>query len=179
MGTGRLPAPLGKRFHKAVRPAHHAEIAIPLPLRIQLRVLPVADGFPGANQHRRFPQPGPVNPHAPLQQPHAGVQQHRLHPPGNPRIAQRQIHRQRFVPAVDISRPRRLVNFLPRQSLPHRRPLRTGRRNNIVDAQVAKGFQNGIAAIRPGLPCGNSHNSRPPANRQRAGFCSVQYRLEE
>ena len=163
-GAGGLPAPLGYDVRKAMGAAHHAEAAIPLGLRVQFRVLAVAGGFPGADQHRHFAQAGAVDAHAALEQAHAGVEQHGLHPSGDAGVACGHIHRQGFVPAVDVARPRGFVEALARQRFPHRRPLGAGRGYDVVHPQVAERFQDGLAPVRPLLRSSRHNSGSSPAD---------------
>ena len=123
MGAGGPAAPLGKGVGKPIRPAHHAEIAVPLALGIDLRILAVAGRFARAHQHGHLADHGSVHPHTALQQADAGVQQDRLHPSGDPGVPAGYVHCQSLVPAVDVLRARRLVHLLAGQRLPHRRPF--------------------------------------------------------
>ena len=147
MGASGLAAPLDEGFDKAVRAAHHAEVAVPLPLRVQVRVFAVADSLAGADHHRHLAQVGAVDAHAALEQAHAGVKQDGLHLAGNPGVTQCHIHGQGFVPTVNVGGAVGLVDFLAGQRLPNRRPFRAGGRYDVVDAQVAEGFQDGVAAV--------------------------------
>ena len=123
--AGGPSAPLGEGVGETVGTAHHAQVAVPLPLGVDLRILAIAGRFAGAHQHRHLADHGAVHAHAALQQADAGVQQYRLHPAGDPGVPAGHIDGQGLVPAVDVLRPGRFVNLLAGQRFPYRRPLRT------------------------------------------------------
>ena len=148
--AGGLSAPLGKGVGEPVRPTHHAEVAVPLPLGVDLRVLAVAGRLARAHQHGHLADHGAVHAHAALQQADAGVQQDRLHAARHPGVPAGHVHRQGLVPAVDVLRPRRLVDLLAGQGLPHRRPFRTGGRDYVINAKIAECFENTFAAVLRG-----------------------------
>ena len=85
--------------------------------------------------------------HTALQQTYPRVEQDGLQLAGHPGIAQCHIHRQGLVPAVDVGGAGRFVDFLSGQRLPNRRPLGAGRGDDVVNTQVAEGFQDGVSAV--------------------------------
>ena len=170
--AGHPAAPLGERLHQAVGAADDAQVSQPLRAGVHLRHLAVGGRLAGTDQHRHLALVGAVNAHRPLHHPDAGVEQDGLHPAGHAGVAGGHRHRQRLMPAVDVGRPRLLVHLLPGQSLPHRRPLGTGRGDDVVYVQVSQRFEDGVAAVQP-RAFGHCHTHRvlysPSPLRERVG----------
>ena len=146
--AGDAAAPLGEGFHQTVGPADNAQVAEPLGARVELRRFAIGGRLAGADKHRNFALVGPVNAHRALQHSNTGVEQHRLHPPGHTGVARCHRNGEGFVPAVDVCGAGPLFQLLSGQSLPYRRPLGAGRRDDVVNVQVSQGFENGIAAVQ-------------------------------
>src|SRR6266851_1094119 len=86
-------------------------------------------------------------PAEPLQEAGAGMQQHRLHPPGHLRVAHRHVDGQGLVPAIDVGGTRLLIDLLAGERLPHRRPFGAGRGDDVVEAEAAKRLEDRLAAV--------------------------------
>src|SRR4029077_12215153 len=125
----------------------NAEAPIPLRLDRELRILAKAHRLARHDDHRHLGEHRRMHAGRALQQAGAGVQQHRLHAAGHLRVAHRHVDGQGLVPTVDIGRTRLLVDLLTGERLPHRRPFRTGRRNDVIEGQAAKRLEDRLAAV--------------------------------
>ena len=117
MGAGHRARPFGDRLDEALDAAD-GEPAIPLLLDVEIGVLAQRLGFARHDHHRHFVLHGAVDAHASLQHADAGVQQDRLRPAGDQRVAGRHVDGERLVPGFDEGRPGLVVELLPRQRLP-------------------------------------------------------------
>src|SRR5262249_10413486 len=77
----------------------------------------------------------------------AGVQQHRLRPAGDQRVAGSHVDGERLVPGLDEGRAGLVVEFLTRQRLPDGRPFRAWGGHDVVDLELAKRLEDRLAPI--------------------------------
>jgi hypothetical protein len=143
----RLGRPFGHRLDQALRTADDAEAAVPLRLDRELRILAKAHRLARQDDHRHFGEHRRMHAGRALQEAGAGVQQHRLHAARHLRVAHRHVDGQGLVPAIDIGRARLLVDLLAGECLPHRRPFRARRGDDVIEAQAAKRLEDRLAAI--------------------------------
>jgi hypothetical protein len=127
--------------------AADGEPAIPLLLDVEVGVLAERLGFARHHHHRYLGLHGAMDAHASLQHSDAGVQQHRLRPPGHQRVAGRHVDGERLMPGFDEDRTGLVVELLPRQGFPDRRPFRAWRGHDVVDLELAEGFEDRLAAV--------------------------------
>ena len=172
VGAGGLSAPFDEGVNEAVGAADHAEVAVPLTLGIKLGILAVAVGLARADQHGHLAEVGAVDAHATLEQAHTSVEQDGLHLARDPGVAQGHIHGEGFVPAVDVGWAIHLVYLLAGQGLPYGRPFRPRGGDDVVNAQVAEGFQDSVAAV-PGVSLSHAMASRCWISGQRGGLLNL------
>jgi hypothetical protein len=109
--------PLGHRLDEALD-ASDGETAIPLRLDVEVRVLAQCLRFTRHDHHGYFVLQGAMDAHAPLQHADAGVQQDRLWPAGDQRVARGHIDGESLVPGFDKDRTGPVLDLLARQGLP-------------------------------------------------------------
>ena len=145
-GAGDGARPFCDRLDEALDAAD-GEAAVPLLLDVEIGVFAQRLGFARHDHHRHFVLHRAMDAHASLQHPDAGVQQHRLRPAGDQRVAGGHVDRERLMPGFDEGRARLVVELLARQGLPDGGPLRAGRGHDVVDLELAKGLEDRLAAV--------------------------------
>ena len=137
---GNVAAPFREGFDPPVSASHHVESPVPLSTRIEVGVFAVGDGLTGADQHGNLALVSAMDTQRPLQQPDTSVQHDGLQFPGDSRIAHGHGHGQGLVPSIDVAGSVGLVDFLPGQGFPYRRPVGAGGRDYVFDVQIPKGL---------------------------------------
>ena len=140
--------PFHQRVDDRLQTARRVVVVVPLRARIEALLVAECRGFSRHDEHRQLRQTRAVQAHASLHQAHACVQQNRLHPAGDRRVAGSHVDRQQLVPTTEICRARRIADLLPRERFPDRAPVGPRRRHNVVDAEIPAGLKNRIAAIQ-------------------------------
>ena len=111
-----------------------------------LGVLAVGGHFAAADNHRRAFVKRRAQEHRRVEGTGGGVEQHQLRPAGDFGVAGSHSNSKRFVAAVDVTRFAAAASRMFRQRFPYRRPLRSGRRKDVVDAGSFHDLQHCLSA---------------------------------
>ena len=143
----RLAGVLDQRLDQALRPADDRQVVGPLTAGIEIRLLPVGQGFTGDHQHRDAGNQSTVHAHQALQKSRAGVQQNGLHLTGRERVAGGDVDRESLVPAIHEPRAVHALLDLLGHRLPYRGPFRARGGKDVLHPEIANGLENGVAAV--------------------------------
>src|SRR4051794_25781275 len=114
---------------------------------VEIGILAQALRLSRHHEHGNFILKSAMHAHASLQQSHAGMQEHSLRSAGHEGVSGGHVYRDGLVPGFNKTGSCLVLELLTRQCLPHRRPLRTGRGHDVVDPELAKGFQDSLATV--------------------------------